>query len=124
MKDSKKSSERQANIAVGLFIFIICGVPALLGLALLWLLSDARSMGMMGVRSGDHHMAPWDHDGDRCGHHYRKGGSEQVLCHEADHKGGRHCVLYCYLGSLRAHDRPGHSLSLASGDDAPEQSRI
>ena len=48
MKDRKKSYERQANIAVGLLIFIICGIPTLLMLALYWLLSDARSMGMMG----------------------------------------------------------------------------
>ena len=48
MKDRKKSYERQANIAVGLLIFIICGIPTLLILALFWLLSDARSMGMMG----------------------------------------------------------------------------
>ena len=48
MKDRKKSYERQANIAVGLLIFIICGIPILLMLALYWLLSDARSMGMMG----------------------------------------------------------------------------
>ena len=48
MKDRKKSYERQANIAVGLLIFIICGIPTLLMLALHWLLSDARSMGMMG----------------------------------------------------------------------------
>ena len=38
MKDRKKSYERQANIAVGLLIFIICGIPFLLGLALLWLI--------------------------------------------------------------------------------------
>ena len=48
MKDRKKSYDRQANIAVGLLIFIICGIPTLLMLALHWLLSDARSMGMMG----------------------------------------------------------------------------
>ena len=48
MKDRKKSYERQANIAVGLLIFIICGIPTLLMLALHWFLSDARSMGMMG----------------------------------------------------------------------------
>ena len=48
MKDRKKSYERQANIAVGLLIFIICGIPTLLMLALYWFLSDARSMGMMG----------------------------------------------------------------------------
>ena len=52
MKDKetsrKKSYERQANIAVGLLIFIICGIPTLLMLALYWFLSDARSMGMMG----------------------------------------------------------------------------
>ena len=48
MKGRKKSHERQANIAVGLLIFIICGIPTLLMLALHWLLSDARSMGMMG----------------------------------------------------------------------------
>ena len=48
MKDRKKSYERQANIAVGLLIFIICGIPTLLMLALHWLLSDTRSMGMMG----------------------------------------------------------------------------
>ena len=44
----KKSHERQANIAVGLLIFIFCGIPTLLILTLRWLLSDARSMGMMG----------------------------------------------------------------------------
>ena len=48
MKDRKKSYERQANIAVGLLIFIICGIPTLLMFALSWFLSDARSMGMMG----------------------------------------------------------------------------
>ena len=48
MKDRKKSYERQANIAVGLLIFIICGIPILLIFALSWFLSDARSMGMMG----------------------------------------------------------------------------
>ena len=48
MKDRKKSYEKQANIAVGLLIFIICGTPILLMLALYWLLSEARSMGMMG----------------------------------------------------------------------------
>ena len=48
MKDRKKSYARQANIAVGLLIFIICGIPILLMFALSWFLSDARSMGMMG----------------------------------------------------------------------------
>ena len=48
MKDRKTSYERQANIAVGLLIFIICGIPILLIFALSWFLSDARSMGMMG----------------------------------------------------------------------------
>ena len=48
MKDRKKSYERQANIAVGLLIFILCGIPTLLMFALSWFLSDARSMGMMG----------------------------------------------------------------------------
>lgn len=48
MKDRKKSYERQANIAVGLLIFIICGIPTLLMLALHWFLPDARSIGMMG----------------------------------------------------------------------------
>ena len=48
MKDRKKSYERQANIAVGLLIFIICGILVLPLFALSWLLSDARSMGMMG----------------------------------------------------------------------------
>ena len=48
MKDRKKSYERQANITVGLLIFIICGIPILLLFALSWFLSDARSMGMMG----------------------------------------------------------------------------
>ena len=48
MKDRKKSYERQANIAVGLLIFILCGILVLPLFALHWLLSDARSMGMMG----------------------------------------------------------------------------
>ena len=48
MKDGKKSYERQANSAVGLLIFIICGILVLPLFALSWLLSDARSMGMMG----------------------------------------------------------------------------
>ena len=48
MKDGKKSYERQANSAVGLLIFIICGILVLPMFVLHWLLSDARSMGMMG----------------------------------------------------------------------------
>ena len=48
MKDRKKPYERKANSAVGLLIFIICGILVLPLFALSWLLSDARSMGMMG----------------------------------------------------------------------------
>ena len=48
MKDRKKPYERKANSAVGLLIFIICGILVLPLFALHWLLSDARSMGMMG----------------------------------------------------------------------------
>ena len=44
----KTSYERQADVAVGLLIFVICGIPTLLGLGLLWFLSDARCMGMTG----------------------------------------------------------------------------
>ena len=48
MKDRKKPYERKANSAVGLLIFIICGILVLPLFALSWFLSDARSMGMMG----------------------------------------------------------------------------
>ena len=44
----KKSYDRQAKIAVWLLAFLFFGMPFLLTLALYWLMSDARSMGMMG----------------------------------------------------------------------------
>lgn len=44
----KKSHEIQAKIAVWLLAFIFFGIPILLALALYWLTSDVRSMGMMG----------------------------------------------------------------------------
>jgi len=49
MKDRKKSYERQANIAVGLLIFIICGIPSILTIVFLWFMrNDALSMGITG----------------------------------------------------------------------------